>query len=233
MKTVVYTLNINNYAPEIVKVTRPFLQGWVDKIGANLFDITERRFPEWPVTYEKLQIHHLAKEHKADWIVYVDADALIHPDFFDLTSVLSRDTVLHYNKDFAPNRWAYDDYFRRDGRNIGSGNWFTAASSWCLDLWRPLDDLTPAEAISRIYPTMQERQAGIEPAHLIDDFALSRNIARFGLKFTTLTSELAKVGQKDGAYLYHRYTIPIEEKLEKLKLARATWLGLIPAPLQE
>ncbi len=53
------------------------------------------------------------------------------------------------------------------------------ASNWCLDLWRPLDDLTFEEAVQNINITIGERNSGFCTAdHLIDDYTLSRNIAR-------------------------------------------------------
>jgi hypothetical protein len=84
----------------------------------------------------------------------------------------------------AAHRWNYDEYFLRGDRNIGSGNWFTVASDWCVDLSRPLD-ISLDEALRSIYPTVPELNGGITKEHLIDDYALSRNIAKFGLKATT------------------------------------------------
>ncbi len=70
MKKILYTLNVpdadgNEYAPEIRKITYPFLKAWAYKIGAEFFEITERKFPEMPPVYEKFQIYELSKEHKA------------------------------------------------------------------------------------------------------------------------------------------------------------------------
>jgi hypothetical protein len=110
-------------------------------------------------------------------------------------------------------RWRYDDYFLRDGRNIGSCNWNTTASAWCVDLWRPIDDLTPEQALDNIYPTMDELNCGaiIRRDHLIDDYALSRNIARFGLKIQTLLALEQSLGFKEAGFFWHAYTIPIHD----------------------
>src|SRR6185295_5670102 len=151
----IFTLNIGDYAPEVVKITRPLLVHYARKIGADIHDITERKFPEWPVVYEKLQIHELGAA--PGWNIYIDSDTLIHPDMFDVTDHLHLDTVCHNGKDMAGNRWRYDKYFRRDGRHIGSCNWWAVASDWCVDLWRPLDDITLEEAVANIYPTVDER----------------------------------------------------------------------------
>lgn len=223
MRKTIYTLNIDNYAPEIRAITRPFLERWAERIGAEIYDITERRFPGWPVTYEKLQIYELAQARGEGWNIYVDSDALIHPETIDFTNHIPRDVVAHNGADMAALRWQYDKYFLRDGRNISSCNWFTIASDLCVDLWRPLDDLTPAEAVANITPRIDEAAAGITAEHLIDDYALSRNIARFGLKFVTLKKLLAEIGLPEYQFFWHKYTIGIEEKIMGLKACLAQW----------
>jgi hypothetical protein len=224
MKKVLYTLNINNYAPEICALTMPLIKGYAHKIGAEHVEITERRFPGWPIVYEKLQIYRLARENKADWNIYIDSDALVHPETLDWTCFLPRDTVAHNGFDMANIRWRYDEYFMRDGRNIGSCNWMTIASDWCLDLWRPLDDLTLEQALERIQPTMTEKATGlIDSAHLIDDYTLSRNIARFGLKAVMLTTLEKKLGFTQSEFFWHSYTIGVEDKVKQLREVLARW----------
>jgi len=221
MPKTIYTLNIDNYEPEITALTYPYVEKWAKKIGAEFKIITERKFPEWPVTYEKLQIYELGKNN--EWNIFIDSDVLVHPNMFDITEHLSRDTVLHRGKDFANNRWRYDNYFRRDGRNIGSGNWLAVASNWCLDLWHPIDDMTPEQAIENIFPTQEEINTVIIKDHLIDDYAVSRNIARFGLKFKTFDSLLEETGQQGCNYFFHTYTVPADEKVKLIKSTIDNW----------
>jgi hypothetical protein len=228
MKKTIYTLNVDNYAPEITAITYPLLELFAMKIGADFFVIEERKSPQFPPVYEKLQIREIADERRDDWIYYIDSDALVHPDLFDVTEHLPMDTVLHNANDIAGNRWRYDEYFRRDGRHIGSCNWFTVASRWCLDLWSPLHDITPEHAIEHnIWPTQNERATVIEPSHLIDDYILSRNIARFGLKFTTLRRILADLGD-GGNYLWHEYTISVDQKVDEMRKVLDAWGLSIP-----
>src|SRR5271167_1374086 len=137
MRKSLWTLNVENYAPEITALTYPLLKRYARKIGADFRVITTRKFPEWPVTYEKMQVYEGGKEN--DWNIYIDSDAIVHPDMFDPTDHMGGDTVAHNGRDFAGNRWVYDRFFRRDGRHIGSCNWFTVGSDMCIDLWRPLD----------------------------------------------------------------------------------------------
>lgn len=227
LKKTIYTLNIDNYAPEICSLTYPLIKGYADKIGAAFKVISERKFPEWPVTYEKLQIFELGQQDENDWNIYIDADAIVNPDFFDITDHMNKDVVCHNGMDMAGIRWKYDQYFRRDGRHIGSGNWFAAASDWCLDLWHPLE-LSLDEALVNIVVANHERE--FNSSHLIDDYTLSRNIAKYGLKFTTVADICGAVGFKgsDGhnmsPFLTHLYNISEEEKLSRL-------LSILTAPV--
>jgi len=230
VRLAVYTLNIDNYAPEITALTYPLIKFWVGKVGAEWVEIKTRRFPDWPVTYEKLQIYDLARANGAEWHHYIDSDALVHPDTPDWSNYVQRDTVMHNGTDFAGLRWRPCDVFRRDGRNIGSCNWNTWASSWCLDLWRPLE-MSPAEAIARIRPTQGERASGvITPEHLVDDFALSFNIARCGLKLQNLQT-LQNVLGIAGDYYWHAYDVPVAEKVRQMREVLDRWripVGSLP-----
>ena len=270
MRKAVWTLNAGgDYAPEITTLTYPLLKQYAFKIKADFNIITQRKWPSWPVVYEKLQIFELGKNN--DWNIYIDSDALIHPDMFDVTDHLGKDTVCHNAQDMAGNRWRYDRYFRRDGRHIGSCNWFAVASDWCIDLWHPLD-ITLEEAVGNIFPTVSElapvayaicpggepqkddkgnpmllpnstsyaRCPGgeflrdekgncirtpkevITPGHLIDDYTLSRNIAKYGLKFTNIRSIKQRIGDQ-GDYFWHLYQIPIAEKVRLMKEVLDKW----------
>lgn len=221
MRKTIYTLNVNEYAPEITVLTYPLLKLYARKCGAEFYVIGDRKFKDWPVTYEKLQIFQLAKKRKDDWSIYIDSDALVHPETIDWTNYLPQDTIAHNGVDMASVRWRYDEYFRRDGRNIGSCNWFAVASSWCRDLWAPLD-ITPSEAIDAIYPTVEERNTVITPEHLVDDFALSRNIARYGLKVKTLI-DLQKEIIPGANFFWHAYVIGIPEKVKQIKQVISDW----------
>ena len=236
---VIYTLVVGDYPKAITDLTFPLLRKYARKIGADFYVIDERKFPGWPVTYEKLQIHELAQEQDREWAIYIDADALVSPNLFDITEHLPKDCVLHNGNDMASNRWTYDKYFRRDGRNIGSCNWFTVASQLCFDLWKPLDDLTLEQALSRIHPQNFELSPfAIDPGtnrrvpkpiidaeHLIDDYTLSRNIAKYGLHFKSLLSLCAELGQMGDAagYLFHQYLIPTATKVQMLRTVIRNW----------
>jgi len=221
MKKVLYSLDVGGYAPEITEITFPIFREYAAKIGADFQVIGERKFPDFPPVYEKFQIWDLAGKNGADWHLFFDADALIHPDMFDVTAVVGKGVTLSVGTDFAPTRFEPDEYFLRDGRWIGKGNWCLAASDWCLDIWRPLEDLTLEEAVSRIHPTADERAFGIRAEHLIDDYVVSRNIARFGLKHMLIPDICRDVGAS--WQVWHNYKATIEEKAVAMRQALIAW----------
>lgn len=223
LKKTIFLLNVDNYAPQITELTYPYIQMYAEKIGAQIHVIRERKFPDFPPVYEKLQIYELAKEMENDWNIYIDSDALVHPDCPDVTALLDKNTILHNGTDFAPIRWKYDRYFQRDGRHIGSCNWFTIASDLNIELWKPLDDLTLEEAIQNIYPIQDELNTVVTRDHLIDDYTLSRNIAKYGLKATTFLELINKWGLAGPGWLWHEYQMSHDEKVKRMKEVITSW----------
>lgn len=222
MKKTLFTLNVDNYAPEITELTYPLIKRYAAKIGADFHIIKKRKFPKLPPAYEKLQIYDLGREMENDWNIYIDSDALIHPDMFDVTQFIRKDTVCHNGVDMANNRWRYDRYFERDKRHIGSCNWFAVASDWCLDLWHPLVNMSYEEALENIFPTQNELNTVISREHLIDDYILSRNIARYGLKFMSIMQVMGEL-KDTGNYLWHQYTMSLDNKVKNLRRVLASW----------
>ena len=56
VKKTIYLLNIDDYAPELTALTYPHVEFYAGKIGAETYVIDTRKFPEWDLDYEKLQI---------------------------------------------------------------------------------------------------------------------------------------------------------------------------------
>ncbi len=221
LKKTIYTLNFNNYNPEITKLTYPFMENYAKKIDADFVIIKKRKFPDAPMMYEKMQIYELGRDN--DWNIYLDSDCLVHPDLFDITEILPKDTVLNYGMDFANSRFKYDNYFRRDGRNIGCGNFLTVASDLCIDIWEPLNDITIPEAIKNIKMTHLEESLGHKPGYGIDDYAISRNIAKYGLKFKTFLDLLKEIERPTDEYFFHNHLVPEKEKIELINKMIYNW----------
>lgn len=223
----IYTLDIGEKYPWKVKaMTYPLIEYWAQKIGAEFVKITEPKFSlqGWPERYEKFQIYELAHKHPADWHIYLDCDALVHPDMIDPTAYLDKSMIAHNGNDVATNRWRINEWFLRDGRQISSCNWFMCASDWCLDVWHP--SLVPfEECCKNIFPVLGEVHGGTQPGMLIDDYCMSNNIARFGLKFTTVTNLIKeRVGIAAGnIWMWHAYNCPVEEKIFNMKNVLLGW----------
>jgi hypothetical protein len=216
MKKTVFTLCVDEYAPEITVLTLPLLRHYADKVGARFHVITERKYPDWPVVYEKFQIYELSREMGNDWNIFFDADTVVHPDFMDVTVHLNKDQTMQNGKDISSSRWAQDEYMRRDGRNISSCNWFCVFSDWTRDIYHPLEDMTLAQAVANIFPCNEELSKGIRPDHLVDDYVVTRNIARYGLHHTTWTEQLPKLGLQF-PYLWHSYMVSNTRKAEMIE----------------
>jgi len=221
MKKVLFTLQVGGYGEDMSKLTIPFMQYHADKIGAEFRVIKERRWPELPPVMEKFQIYHLAQEEFKgyDWFIYWDLDTLIHPDFFDVTALLGKDTTCSgITSDFTPNRFKPDPYFLRDGRFIGKGNWCAMFSDWCLDYYHPPEPMT-AEHVEHLAQnirlTVVESRSGVmQPSHLIDDYCVSRNIARYGLKHTLISEIASKFNRPDiPNMLFHQYLHDMDKKI--------------------
>jgi hypothetical protein len=222
-KKCLFTLNVDNYSPQICEMTVPLFRQIAKKINADFYIIKDRRFPGFPAAYEKLQIYYLAQEMNLDWAWFLDIDAVVSPDIMDMTSIIPFDTVAHWGRDIASNRWRMDQFFLRDGRQISSCNWNTLASKWCLDLWHPLNDISLEEAVSNIFPINIELDKGIYSEHLIDDYTLSRNIAKYGLKFTTFREQFVKLGYAENAFVWHNYMLPLDQKIIETAKVLNAW----------
>lgn len=214
IKKTIYTLDVDNYAPEMTEITFPFMKRYADKIGAEFHVITDRRFPDAPPTYEKFQIYELAREHKNDWSIFFDADVLIHPDLLDVTSRTPKDTVVVIGTGCSACWYRLNEFSLRDGRYASTGNWFSAVSDWCLDYWHPLD--IPLEtAVKDIFISANDVKRGTTPRHMIDEYTATRNIARYGLKYFKLID--LDSASFSPLLMHHYVGIPTPEKVAKFR----------------
>lgn len=194
MKKIIHVVNINDYWPELTQYTFPTIEAFAKKIGGEVNYITKRRWPDWSVLYEKMQVYYDGMG--ADWNILLDADILVHPDCPDFTTPGPYHFVRPWECGFkdnfhASNQYHLNKYFVRDGRNMGISGCAMAIPKSCHDLWRPY----------------QEDDPNIEPKDIgmltefsrecPDEYCISQNFARYGLKFTALTTP------EDYDKLYH------------------------------
>ncbi len=184
----VHVLNVNNYFPELCALTFPTIERWAEKIGARVNYITKRRWPDWPVLTEKLQVWYDGMD--SDWNILIDADILVHPDTPDMLGTFVPPTHVAAKDAYHADTHHYlDPYFIRDGRNIGISGCLVMSSRWTHDLWRPLpEEMNCEKACAQIKV----------PRKIVDELCISRNLARHGLKITAPVDP-----QKDYELFHH------------------------------
>lgn len=195
----IFQLDIDNYLPEVTAVTYPRVEQYAEKIGADVVRITKRKYPDYPISYEKFQIYDLAS---SEWNLFFDSDFLIHQEMFDLTEYVPKERVFINNDNLAVGRYAPDNYFRRDGRNTSVSTHMVMVSDWCMDAWKPTD-LTREQVAANIYELPREKFTG-DTSWRMDDYIFSRNIARYGLAIENVHSVYKRLfGHSNLEYYYH------------------------------
>jgi len=168
----VFTVIVDNYMPELCSYTVPTIKEYAERIGAEHIIIDQRKFPDFPPTYEKMQIFELGK--KFDHCILVDADMEIDMEAPDFTTGISPGYVGALEAFDASNMFVMDEFFKRDGRNIGIASNFVVTDRATHKLWEPLN-----------MPWSEARQR-TKREFIIDEYCISRNLAKYGLKFTGL-----------------------------------------------
>jgi hypothetical protein len=79
----VHVLATEGYAPELCAITLPTIRAYAERIGADFNLITTRKYPNFPINYERLQIYEAGKNY--DWNFNIDADMVIGKNLHDIT----------------------------------------------------------------------------------------------------------------------------------------------------
>jgi hypothetical protein len=170
MKKCIHIVDIGkNYLPKLRKLTLPTIMQYANKINADVNFIKERKYAKWPIVYEKMQVYDYGKNY--DWNILLDIDYLISPALHDVTKTYTQDIVSFSHSYCAHTQLKPDYYFLRDGRNVGIAANFVVTSKWTHDLWEPLDI------------PLKEALQNVTRHHVIDEYCLSRNLAKYGLKY--------------------------------------------------
>jgi hypothetical protein len=187
----VHVLATDGYAPALCAITLPTIRDYAKRIGADFNLITTRKFPTFPINYERLQIYEAGKDY--DWNITIDADMVIGKGLHDITSnapenivrlAMKFDATMHFNVE-------NNIYFQRDGRNVGLVDAFILTSRLTHDLWEPLPG--PLEEYLPLFKDGQIRR--------ISEFCLSQNLAKYGLQYGgafARTDEIFHIGYTSG-----------------------------------
>ena len=215
MRKLIHVVNINNFFPELFALTYPTIRSYAERNGYMINMITERKFPNYPINYEKMQVYEDGKDAEVN--ILCDADMLIHPEFPEVTKFLKRDSIA-FNDNYNIS-WKYHvdriRYFMRDGRDVGIATNFVVSSDWTHDVWEPLSlSQKDIEDLAKKENTDTGGADGRGWGHYADEFALSYNMAKYGLKYTGVTWE-----DWMRPWLIHTGT---GDKNEALQIARQT-----------
>lgn len=169
-KKCVHIVRKQNVPEELRAITEPLITDYARRIGADVNLIgTMRAFPDYPPTYERMQIFAAGRGY--DWNICVDTDILLGPELVDATTVVPREAVgLIMNYSASQNFPVDHRFFRRDGRDFVPVESFIITSDWTHDLWEPLRGGSMAHLAMVFY----ENQ--------IAEYALAHNLAKYGLK---------------------------------------------------
>lgn len=166
----VHIVRNNNLSEAVCALTVPFIKEYARRIGADVNMIgTTRAFPDYPSTYERMQIFAAGRQY--DWNICVDTDMLLGPSLLDATTTVPRQAIgLIMNYSAAQSFPVNHRCFGRDGRDLVPVESFIVTSDWTHDLWEPLKGSSPAN-LALVFNDYQ-----------IAEYTLAFNLARYGLK---------------------------------------------------
>lgn len=175
----IHVVYINDFFPELWKLTLPTIEAYVKRIDASLNIITERKFPDHHVNYEKFQVWEDGRPYDANFLV--DADVLIHDEFPDFSTIVPEHHVGFNDNYFASDKFITESnrYFLRDGRNVGIASNAVVTYKSTHELWEPIEALN-----SNTFKIVMKVREGD-----MDEYNLSWNLAKYGLKYTGITWE--------------------------------------------
>ncbi len=179
MKKIIHCVYIDDYFPELWKMCLPTIKAYAYRTGSELNVITQRKFSEWHINYEKFQVYEDGKH--ADVNFLIDADVLIHSQFPDFATGITFPHHIAFNDNYhASTKFHIENnlYFQRDGRDVGIASNAVISFKSTHDVWEPLK-ITPEEG--RKITFVREGD--------IDEYCLSHNMAKYGLKYTGITWE--------------------------------------------
>jgi hypothetical protein len=151
-------------------LTVPFIKEYARRIGADVNMVgNTRAFPDYPSTYERMQIFAAGRNYA--WNICVDTDMLLGPSLIDATTTVPRAAVGLIMNYSAAQAFSVDNkFFGRDGRDLVPVESFLVTSDWTHDLWEPLKGSSAAH-MSMVFNENQ-----------IAEYTLAHNIAKYGLK---------------------------------------------------
>jgi len=175
MKKRVYVLVVDNYLPEVCEVSLPLIEKYAEKINAEFYMISDKKFPDLPVSYEKLQIYELGKDY--DWNILIDADMLIHPNMYNIFDILPEGFVGVWHQ------YAGSILFKNIELGIAAN--FLLVPKSHHEVWKPFDN-------------PHERVKDLKNPFNLDEYCISYNMKQLGYKISGV-----EIGDAYGKLFYH------------------------------
>jgi len=175
-KSVIYVVRVNDYLPKVCEYTLPTIESYAKKVKAEVHYITERKFPDWPASYEKLQVYELGIEN--EWNYVIDADMLLHPDLPKVTlRVRPCDFGIYYAYSIDKVYYRIDNYFERykllNHKHVdGIVTNFILFNFMIHDVYQPLEGV------------FSDWKGSCIRDHILDEYCITRNIAKLNIPYT-------------------------------------------------
>jgi len=132
MKKLLVTMDIGGYAPELTKYTIHLMKEYCTLTDTDFVCITERKFPDFPITYEKFQISTLGKDY--DYVMWLDADCIISLDTPSIPDMLYRNALAY----FPTGHNLFDGFFREElAGTISVCNYASITKKDGMAVWTP------------------------------------------------------------------------------------------------
>ncbi len=178
MKKEIFVVIVDNYFPELCKITVPALKKYADKINSKFTIIDERKFPTFPPTYEKLQIYELGKGN--DFNILLDCDMLIRKDMYDVTKFGEE---IRCMDDYNVGELFKDEIFKN--RKALATNFISVPQKF-HQIWKPLTQ------------SFEEIRTNLKREFIIDEYCVSKNLIELGYNYNGIL-----IGNAYGNLLYH------------------------------
>jgi hypothetical protein len=190
MNKCIFTVAVDGYHPEILAETIPLMEKYAYKIEADFRVIIDRKFPELPPTYEKMQIYDMGKGY--DLNLLLDADIYVTEDMYDVTrlDIVPEDSVGVWMEYDPRVTIKFDEYLKLDGSETILATNFVLTHAAQHELWRPLE-LSINESLNRMKRTF-----------VIDEYCIGRNLKRYGFK----KAQMVLPGAADNLFFHGNVT---------------------------
>lgn len=168
----IHLLNIGNFFPELTELTYPTIESFAKRIKAKINIITKMKISSDNILAEKLQVYEDGKEY--DYNIFLDLDLLIHPQCYNPFKNIPPFHVAFKDAHYANEIFKQDEVFKNDPRNVGVSTCCVFSTRETHQLWKPISELNLEQITNNI---IQDRKN-------IDEYTLSRNLAKYSIKYT-------------------------------------------------